>query len=83
VRVPIPVPICVLLCSYKLGFGLVQKFLQKYQVALSPGSSGSPVCTRHCTLQCSVHRLGLAGICHCAVLSGVHRTVIVRCPVCP
>jgi hypothetical protein len=29
VRVPIPVPTGVLLCAYKLGFGLAQKFLEK------------------------------------------------------
>jgi hypothetical protein len=30
-RVPIPVPIGVLLCAYKLGFGLVQKLDRKSQ----------------------------------------------------
>jgi hypothetical protein len=82
VRVPIPVSTCVLLCSYKLGFGLAQKFRQKSQVALCLGSSDSPVCIGHCTVQCPLDRLGLAWICHCAALSGVHWTVIVRCLVC-
>jgi hypothetical protein len=32
VREPIPVPIGVLLCAYKLGFGLVQNFLEKFKI---------------------------------------------------
>ena len=32
VRVPIPVPTGVLLCAYKLGFGLVQNFLQNFKI---------------------------------------------------
>jgi hypothetical protein len=32
VRVPIPVPTGVLLCAYKLGFGLVQKLLENLKV---------------------------------------------------
>jgi hypothetical protein len=33
-------------------------------------------------VQCSLHRLGLAWICHYAVLSGVHRIVTMRRPLC-
>jgi superfamily I DNA and RNA helicase len=32
VRVPIPVPPSVLLCAYKLGFGLVQNFLKIFKI---------------------------------------------------
>jgi hypothetical protein len=59
VRVPIPTPTGVLLCPYKLGFCLVQKFLEKSQNALCLGSLDSPVCTEHCTVQCLVHQLGM------------------------
>jgi hypothetical protein len=58
------------------------------------GSPGSPVCTGHCTVQCPVHRQPRAIIpFSCAlsggspdsycVLSGVHRTGTVDCPVRP
>jgi hypothetical protein len=30
VRVPIPIPTGVLLCAYKLGFGLVPNFLENF-----------------------------------------------------
>jgi hypothetical protein len=83
VRVPIPIPIGVLLCAYKLGFGLAQTFLEKFQNALYLGSLDSLVCTGHCTVQCPVHWLGLGWICYFAALSSVHRTVTVHCPVCP
>jgi hypothetical protein len=49
VRVPIPVPTSVLLCAYKLGFGLVQKYLENFK-RLCLGSPDSPVCTGHCTV---------------------------------
>jgi hypothetical protein len=32
VRVPIPVPTGVILCAYKLGFGLVQNFLENFKI---------------------------------------------------
>jgi superfamily I DNA and RNA helicase len=32
VRVPILVPTGVLLCAYKLGFGLVQNVLEKFKI---------------------------------------------------
>jgi hypothetical protein len=32
VRVPIPVPTGILLCAYKLGFGLVQNFLENFKI---------------------------------------------------
>jgi hypothetical protein len=32
VRVPILVLTCVLLCAYKLEFGLVQNFLEKFKI---------------------------------------------------
>jgi hypothetical protein len=57
VRVPIPVPTSVLLCAYKLGFGLVQNLLENFN-SLCLGSLDSSVCTRHFTVQCLVHRLG-------------------------
>jgi hypothetical protein len=32
VRVPIHVPTSVLLCAYKLGFSLVQNFLENFKI---------------------------------------------------
>jgi hypothetical protein len=32
VRVPISVPTCVLLCAYKLGFGLVQNYIENFKI---------------------------------------------------
>jgi hypothetical protein len=59
-RVPIPVPIGVLLCDYKLGFGLVENEIENFkknQNSLYLGSSDSPVCTGHCTVHCPVHQM--------------------------
>jgi hypothetical protein len=36
-RVPIPIPTGVLLCAYKLGFGLVQNKIEKFQNPLCLG----------------------------------------------
>jgi hypothetical protein len=58
-RVPIPVPTSVILCDYKLGFGLVENWIEKFKkfrTSLCLGSPDSPVCTRHCTVHCPVHR---------------------------
>jgi hypothetical protein len=96
-RVPIPVPTSVILCVFKLGFGLVGNWIEKFKnpkFSLCVGSPDSPVCTGHCTVQCPVHRQPRAKIpfscalsggspdSYCA-LSGVHRTGTVDCPVCP
>jgi hypothetical protein len=96
-RVPIPVPTSVILCDYKLGFGLVGNYIEKFKIfqsSLCLGSPDSPVCTGHCTVQCPVHRLpraessfscalsGGSPDSYCA-LSGVHRTGTVDCPVRP
>jgi hypothetical protein len=87
VRVPIPIPIGVLLCAYKLGFGLVQNFLENFKI---------PSVWAHRTLHCAMSGApdGHAQISFCAALSGgspdsycalssVHRTCNVDCPVCP
>jgi hypothetical protein len=58
-RVPIPVPTSVILCDYKLGFGLVKSYIEKFKIFQTPlclGSPDSSVCTGHCTVQCPVHR---------------------------
>jgi hypothetical protein len=69
VRVPILVPAGVLLCAYKLGFGLVQNFLEKFKI---------PSVWAHRTVQCaptlrcamSGALAGRAWICHYAAMSG-------------
>jgi hypothetical protein len=96
-RVPIPVPTSVILCDYKLGFGLVGSSIEKFKIFQTPlclGSPDSPVCTGHCTVQCPVHRqpraqtpffCALSGgspDSYCA-MSGVHRTGTVDCSVRP
>jgi hypothetical protein len=75
VRVPIPIPTGVLLCAYKLGFGLVQNFLEKFKIP-------SLWAHRTSTVQCLVHRMGArrsASVMFCPV---VHRTATMRCPMC-
>jgi hypothetical protein len=87
VRVPISVPTGVLLCAYKLGFGLVQNFLEKFKI-----HSVWAYRTLHYAMSGAL--AGHAWICHYAALfggsldhdcalSGVHRTGNVHCPVCP
>jgi hypothetical protein len=83
VRVPIPILAGVLLCAYKLGFGLVQNFLEKIQKSLCLGSPDSAVCTGHCAMQCSAQWLGVRGSATMLPCLVVHRTMTVRCPVCP
>jgi hypothetical protein len=63
VRVPIPVPTCVLLCAYKLGFGLVQNFLEKFKI---------PSFWAHRKVRCAPDSAlaGRAWICHFADLFG-------------
>jgi hypothetical protein len=82
VRVPIPVPTSILLCAYKLGFGLVQNFLKKSKFPLSglTGLSGAPVGHTY-IYYCAALSSGSPDS-HCA-LSGVHQTDTVDCPVCP
>jgi hypothetical protein len=96
-RVPIPVPTSVILCDYKLGFGLVGNKIEKFKIFQSSfclGSPDSPVCTGHCTVHCLVHRQPRASnLFPCALsggspdnycaLSGVHRTGTVDCSVRP
>jgi hypothetical protein len=96
-RVPIHVPTSVILCVYKLGFGLVGNYIEKFKnfkSSLCLGSPDSPVRIGHCTVQCPVHRHPRAQIpfscalsggspdSYCA-LSGVHRTGTIDCPVRP
>jgi hypothetical protein len=50
-RVPISVPTGVLLCAYKLGFGLVQNFLENFKIPLSRLTGQSDV---HRTLHCAM-----------------------------
>jgi hypothetical protein len=93
VRVPIPITIGVLLCAYKLGFCLVQNFLEKSKFPLS-GLTGQSGVHRilHYVMSGALARH--AQICYCATLSGgspdsyyamssVHWTVTVDCSVCP
>jgi hypothetical protein len=71
-RVAIP-PIGVLLCAYKLGFGLVKKLdrkFEKFQKPLCLGSPDSMVCTEHCTAHCPVHRPRARRFPFCCALSG-------------
>jgi hypothetical protein len=74
-RVPIPVPTSVILCDYKLGFGLVGNYIEKFKKFQIFPLSGL-------TRQSGVHRT-----LHCA-LSGAPaaRAPVplspVRCPVC-
>jgi hypothetical protein len=85
-RVPIPVPTNVILCDYKLGFGLVGSKIEKFKIFQTPLCLGSPdslVCTGHCTVQCPVHRQPRAKNPFSCALSGVHRTGTVDCPVRP
>src|SRR5688572_23653856 len=84
-RVPIPVPTSVILCDYKLGFGLVRSYIEKFKIFQTPlclGSPDSPVCTGHCTVQCPVHRQPRAKSNFPVRCPVVHRTATVRCPVC-
>jgi hypothetical protein len=67
VRVPIPIPRGVLLCAYKLGFGLAQKLLEKFQNSLILGSRDTALCIVPCS--------GLASGGSASVQSGVHWTV--------
>jgi hypothetical protein len=94
VRVPIPVPTGVLLCAYKLGFGLVQNFLKKIKIPSVWAHRTFRCGTVHYTVQCSVHQQGRAWIYHYAAMSSgapnsdcalsvVHQTGTVHCPVCP
>jgi hypothetical protein len=72
-RVPIPIPTSVILCDYKLGFGLFGNYIEKFKILQSSlylGSPDSPVCTGHCTVQCPVHRLPRAGTPFSCALSG-------------
>jgi hypothetical protein len=85
-RVPIPVPTSVILCDYKLGFGLVETWIEKFKnfrTSLCLGSQDSPVCTGHCTVHCPVHRSRACKNSLSCALSGVHRTGTVDCPVRP
>jgi hypothetical protein len=73
--VSITVPTGVLLCAYKLGFGLVKKLDRKFE------KFQKPLCL-HCTVQCPVHRLSRADLLFSVRCPMVHRTATVRCPVC-
>jgi hypothetical protein len=93
VGVPVPVPTGVLLCAYKLGFGLVQNLLENFKFPLFGLTGQSGV---HQTLHYALSGApaGRAQIPFCTalcggspdiycVLSGVHQTCIVNCLVCP
>jgi hypothetical protein len=82
VRVPILVSAGVLLCAYKLGFGLVQNFLENSKFPLF-GLTGQFSVHRHYAVQCPVHRLGTHGSATMLPCPVVHRTVTMRCLVCP
>jgi hypothetical protein len=69
------IPIGVLLCAYKLGFGLVQNFLENFKT-----SSVWAHRTLHCAM--SGAPAAHAQIPFCAALFGGHRTTTVRCLVC-
>jgi hypothetical protein len=78
-RVLIPVPTGVLLCDYKLGFGLVKSLDRKFEKIQKPLCLGSPdtsLCTVRCTGRARADPLSAM---RCPM---VHRTATVRCPVC-
>jgi hypothetical protein len=75
VRVSIFIPTGVLLCAYKLGFGLVRNPEEKIQTFLCLGSLDCPVCIRQCTVHCSVLRLSVGLQLPLCRLSGAHQTV--------
>jgi hypothetical protein len=82
VRVPIHVPTSVLLCAYKLGFSLVQNFLEKFKIP-SVWAHRTVRCALDTTL-CNVRCTGW-GTRGCAIVQScpvVHQTVAVHCPVC-
>jgi hypothetical protein len=61
-RVPIPIPIGVLLCAYKLGFGLVQKLDRKSQkFQKSPLSGLTQQSGVHRTLRCALSGVPIIG----------------------
>jgi hypothetical protein len=87
VRVPIPVPTSVLFCAYKLGFGLVQNFLEIFKIpsiwahrTLHCAMSGAPARRAQIPFCAAVSGGSLDSYC---ALSDVHRTCTVHCPVCP
>jgi hypothetical protein len=91
VRVPIPVPTGVLLCAYKLGFGLVQNYLEDFKipsvwahwtVPCAPDSAMSGAPAMSVQIQLCASLSGGSPDSYCA-LSCVHRSRTVDCPVCP
>jgi hypothetical protein len=84
-RVPIPVPTGVLLCAYKVGFGLVQNKIEisKFSKTPSVWAHRTVRCasdTALCTVRCTGWRAQIPfSALRCPV---VHRTATVRCPVC-
>jgi hypothetical protein len=82
VRVPITFLTGVLLCAYKLGFDVIQNFLEKFKNSLCLGSPDILMCTGNYIVQSLVHRLSArrsATVLPCPV---VHRTTTVRYLVC-
>jgi hypothetical protein len=78
-RVPIPVPTSVILCDYKLGFGLVGSQIEKFKIFQSSLCLGSPD-TALCNVRCTDSRALKIFFPVCCPV--VHRTATVRCPVC-
>jgi hypothetical protein len=81
VRVPIHVPTSVLLCAYKLGFGVVQIVLENF-INPSIWAHKTVRCasdTALCNVRCTGWVRRSLSVLPCPV---VHRTATVRCPVC-
>jgi hypothetical protein len=84
-RVSIPVPTSVLLCDYKLGFGLVVNQIENLKNFKIPSVWGHRTVrcapdTALCTVRCTGSRTRRS---HFPVRCPVgHQTATVRCPVC-
>jgi hypothetical protein len=68
VRIPIHVQTCVLLCAYKLGFVLVQNFLEKIKI---------PSIWAHQTVRCAPD----TAMCNLWCTSWVHVDLLLCCHV--
>jgi hypothetical protein len=68
VRVPIPVPTSVLLCAYRLGFGLVQNFLENFKI---------PSVWAHRTVRCAPD----TALCNVWCTGWAHTDLLLCCPI--
>jgi hypothetical protein len=84
-RVPIPVPTGVLLCDYKLVFGLVKIWIENLKIFKIPSVSAhrtvrcapdTALCTVRCTSRARADPLSVVRY------PVVHRIATMRCPVC-